>query len=508
MNGERAAVLRAERITKAYPGVVANEDVSVDLRRGEIHAIVGENGAGKTTLMGILFGLLRPDAGGILVDGKPFELHLPRDALGLGIGFVQQHFSLIPTLTVAENVVLALRGSEEPIKLSEGSARVRALSSEYGIEADPDAVVEELSVGQQQRAELLKALAGRARILLLDEPNALLTPQEWEELAAVLRRLAAAGVAIFLVSHKLEEVVRVADRITVMRRGRVVATIAAREATHQRLAELMVGELEAHERPVTGAARVGHAKPRLEVRGLSVASDRGGRAVGDVSFAIRPGEVLGLAGVEGSGQVELTEALAGGRPPERGTVHLDGRDVTRMSVRERHRAGIAHIPADRRDAGLVATLSVAENLCLPLVDGEPFSVFGVLRKRALRERADTLVERFDIRVPSPDVPAGALSGGNQQKVVLARELSGKPRAVVACYPTRGLDFHAAEVVRRLILSLRDQGAAILYASVDLDELIEVSDHILVLHHGQTSGEVAAAEATPEGLGLLMGGAAA
>jgi ABC-type uncharacterized transport system ATPase subunit len=402
MNGERAPVVQVEGITKAYPGVVANENVTVDLRPGEIHAIVGENGAGKTTLMGIVYGLLRPDAGRILVDGKPADLQVPRDALGLGIGFVQQHFSLIPTLTVAENVVLALRASDEPIALSEGGARVRALSSGYGIEVDPDAVVEQLSVGEQQRAELLKALAGRARILLLDEPNALLTPQEWEDLAAILRRLADAGVAIFLISHKLEEVVRIADRITVMRRGTIVETIAARDATHGRLAELMIGALEAGQGTVADRARSSDGELRLEARGLWVVSDRGGSAVKDVSLAIRSGEVLGLAGVEGSGQVELTEALAGARSAAQGTIRLDGRDVTRTSVRERHRAGIAHVPADRRAAGLVATMSVAENLALPLADREPFSVLGVLRRRPLRERAESLIERFDIRVPDPD----------------------------------------------------------------------------------------------------------
>jgi simple sugar transport system ATP-binding protein len=506
--GIRTPVLQLEHVTKAYPGVVANDDVSVDLRKDEIHAVVGENGAGKTTLMGIVYGLVRPDAGRILVDGKPAEIQVPRDAIRLGIGFVQQHFSLIPTLTVAQNVVLALRVAGEHIRIKEAGARVRELSAEYAIDVDPDAVVEDLTVGEQQRAELLKALAGRARILLLDEPNALLTPQEWKALAALLRRLAAAGVAIFLISHKLEEVVRLADRITVIRRGKVVKTLAAKDATHERLAELMIGELSARDKPAGRGARAGGATPRLEVRGLTVRSDRGGEAVKDVSFAIRAGEVLGIAGVEGSGQVELTETLAGARAPVRGSIHLDGRDITGTSVRERHRAGIAHVPADRHGAGLVGAMSVLENLSLPLADAEPYSVAGILRKRPLRERATALIERFDIRVPTPDIPAGALSGGNQQKVVLARELSGDPRAVVACYPTRGLDFHAAEDVRRLILSLREQGTAILYASVDLDELIEVSDRIIVQHHGEISGDVVAADATPEGLGLLMGGAGA
>lgn len=504
MRPELVPLLQVERITKAYPGVVANDDVSLDLRRGEIHALLGENGAGKTTLMGILYGLQRPDSGRILIEGKPVTLQRPRDALALGIGYVQQHFSLIPTLTVAQNLVLALRGGDMKIKVGAGSARVRELSARYGLEVDPDAVVEDLGVGHQQRAELLKALARDTRILLLDEPSAVLTPQESVELAAILRRLAEAGVGIVLVSHKLEEILRVADRISVLRRGRHVATLAAAEATRARLAELMVGELRASDAPID-AARRAPGPPRLEVVDLWVESDRGGYAVRGVSLAVRAGEVLGIAGVEGNGQVELTEALAGARRVSRGTVRIDGRDIGGLSVRRLQRAGITHIPADRQRTGLIATMSVAHNLLLPITEEPPYSRFRVLRQRAIRTRARELIEQFDIRVPSAGVAAGALSGGNQQKLILARELSRQPAVIVSCYPTRGLDFAASEAVQREIVARREEGAAIVYASVDLDELLSLTDRIVVLHDGLITGEVSAANATPEQLGLLMGG---
>ena len=500
-----APLLRVERITKAYPGVVANDDVTLDLRRGEIHALLGENGAGKTTLMGVLYGLIRPDSGQILIDGKPVAMHNPRDALGLGIGYVQQHFSLIPTLTVAQNLVLALRGGATRIGFSAGSVRVRELSARYGLQVAPDALVEDLSIGQQQRAELLKALARETRVLLLDEPSAVLTPQESAGLAEILHRLAEAGIGIFLVSHKLEEILRVADRISVLRRGRLVGTLIAAEATRARLAEMMVGQLRAIDTPVVASPREAGA-PRLQVEDLWVASDRGGFAVEGVSFEVRAGEVLGVAGVEGNGQVELSEALAGARRPSRGTVRIDGRDVTGSSVRRLQRAGVTHIPADRQRTGLIVGMSIAHNLVLPVADAAPFSRFRVLRPGPVLNRARELIERFDIRTPGPELPAAALSGGNQQKVVLARELSRRPVVVVSCYPTRGLDFAATEAVQREILAQRDAGAAVVYVSVDLDELLALADRIVVLHDGQVSGELAAVEATPEQLGLLMGGA--
>ena len=493
-----------EGVTKAYPGVVANYAVTLDLRAGEIHAVVGENGAGKTTLMGILYGLHRPDAGHISIDGQGTVINSPRDALRLGIGYVQQHFSLIPTLTVAENLVLALRAGGVHVKVSEGRGRIRELSARYGFTVDPDTPVERLSVGQQQRAELLKALARDTRILLLDEPNAVLTPQESEELGAVLQRLAKAGVGIFLISHKLEEVLRVSNRVSVLRRGRLVATVKAAEASRAQLAALMIGELRAEELPKAVATR-GAGETRLEVKDLWVKGDHGGYTVRGVSFYVRAGEVLGIAGLEGSGQIELTEALAGARRADRGTIRIDGRDVRRMSVEQLHREGVALVPADRPRNGVVQTLSVAENLILPIVGRQPYSRFGLLHLGSMRDRACDLIERFDIRVPAPGVRAGALSGGNQQKLVLARELSRQPRVVVCCYPTFGLDFAATVAIQREILQRRQANAAVVYASTDLEELLSLTDRILVLHAGRVTGELVTAAATSEQLGLLMSG---
>jgi simple sugar transport system ATP-binding protein len=498
-------LLSLEGITKAYPGVVANDGISLDLFAGEIHALVGENGAGKTTLVGAIHGLHQPDAGRILLDGEPVTMPSPRAALARGLGYVQQHFSLIPTLTVAENLVLALRGSPQAVGIGEAADRIEELGERYGLRVDPHALVADLSVGLQQRAELLKALAREARVLTLDEPNSLLAPQEWDELERVLRRLAESGVGILLISHKLDEVLRVADRISVLRRGRLVATLPAAEATEQQLAELMVGTLQ---QPVTrdGASRPRAGEPLLVVEDLWVEGDRGEDAVAGVTLTARAGEVLGIAGVEGSGQVELTEALCGARPMKRGTIRLDGRDISSAGVRERRALGLAHVPADRREGGLVGTLSVAENLALPTI-GE-HGRFGFLDRRAIRHRAEELIGTFDVRVPGPDTLVNALSGGNQQKVVLARELSRPLRVLLCCYPTWGLDVAAAAAVQRQVLALRDRGAAVVYASVELDELLAVTDRIVVLNRGRIAGEIATAEATADRLGLMMAGARA
>jgi ABC-type uncharacterized transport system ATPase subunit len=504
---DHAPLVRLEGVTKAYPGVVANDNVTLDLRAGEIHALLGENGAGKTTLMGTLYGLHRPDAGAILIEGRPAGINGPRDALALGIGYVQQHFSLIPTLTVAENVVLSLRGADAKLSVRGANARVRELAARYGLDVDPTAVVEDLSVGQQQRAELLKALARNTRILLLDEPSAVLTPQETEQLGRVLRRLAETGVGIFLVSHKFSEVLGIGDRISVLRRGRLVGTLDAAKASRAVLAEMMVGELRAiDERRRVVTRQDGQA--RLEVSDLWVESERGGFAVRGVDFVVRAGEVVGVAGVEGNGQVELTEALAGVRRAGRGTIRIDRQPLKGGGPRRTRRLGITHVPADRHRSGLVATMSIEDNLVLPIADQSPYSVVRVLRRRAIRKLARRLVDEFDIRTPATGVLAGALSGGNQQKLILARELSRRPSVIVACYPTRGLDFGATEAVQQAILAHRDQGAAIVYVSVDLDELLSLSDRIIVLHQGTLQGELEAAVATPEQLGLLMGGATA
>jgi simple sugar transport system ATP-binding protein len=490
-----------EGITKAYPGVLANDEVTLDLQPREIHAILGENGAGKTTLMGVLSGLHRPDAGRILLDGREVSFDSARDALACGIGYVQQHFSLIPTLTVAQNAVLALRAGGVRISPAAAAERMQALARRYGSEVEQRVRIEDLGVGDQQRAEILKALIREPRVLILDEPSALLTPQEAAELASLLRQLAEEGVAIFLISHKLQEVLEVADRVSVLRRGRLVDTLRAPEGTRSKLAELMIGELRVRgSEPSTGASVSGDV--RLKVEDVWVKSDRGSDAVRGVSFEVRAGEILGVAGIEGSGQVELTEALAGVRAAARGRVVIDGRELD-PSGRE---TTVAHVPADRVRSGLVPTLSVSENLVLPVADDPPFSRFGFLRPGPIRERAEDLIRRFDIRVPRSDVQAAVLSGGNQQKVVLARELAGRPGVIVCCYPTRGLDFNATEAVQREIYSRREEGTAIVYASVDLDELLELTNRIVVLHRGRMTGELTTKDATAEQLGLLMTGA--
>jgi general nucleoside transport system ATP-binding protein len=506
MSAATTPVVGLDEITKAYPGVVANDRVSIDVRRGEIHAIVGENGAGKTTLMGVMYGLHSPDAGRIRVDGEPVEMTSPRAALTRGIGYVQQHFSLIPTLSVAENLVLALRGDEAEVGVRDGGALVRELGERYGLQVEAAAPVEMLSVGEQQRAEVLKALAREVRVLALDEPDALLTAQEWDELAAVLKRLAQGGIGIFLISHKLRAVLSVADRISVLNRGRLVSTLDAAEADEGRIAELMVGELRRN--GVTRKRAPTQGDAAVEVSALTVVSDRGDEAVSGVDFEVRRGEVLGVAGVEGNGQVELTEALAGARPASDGKVVLGVREITGAGVAERQMLGVSHIPADRQRGGLVGSLSVAENLALPGISREPYSQAGFLRIEAIRERASELIEEFDIRVPGPDVPASALSGGNQQKVVLARELSRPVQLLICCYATRGLDIGSAEAVRRQVLALRDEGCAVIWASLELDELLEMTDRILVLHDGELTGELTSGEADAERLGLMMSGKSA
>lgn len=501
---ESTPLLAARGITKTYPGVVANHDVSIDLRSGEIHGVLGENGAGKTTLMAIIYGLTTPDAGTIELDGAPIALGSPKEALAHGIGFVQQHFSLIPTLTVAENMVLSLSNSGEKISLGQGAERVRALSERYGLGVPPNAVVGSLSVGMQQRAELLKALARDARVLILDEPTSVLTPQEAQELIGLLSQLAADGMGIFLISHKLEEVLRLVDRVTVLRRGRLVATLDAAGTTQAQLAEMMVGTLsiidtERHEHAPRGET------PRLRAEAISTRAEGMRGDVHDVSLELYPGEVLGIAGVEGSGQVELIEALAGVRPLSGGSVHLDSENISRLSVRERQSRGIAHIAADRHAAGFVATLSVADNLILPVANEREFSRGGVLRRGAIRQHVTELIEQYDIRVAGPDVLAGTLSGGNQQRVVVAREFSRNPSVILSCFATRGLDFASIAAVHDRVRTMRAKGAAIAFASVDLDELLTLSDRILVLYQGRVAGILDAREATSEKLGLLMGG---
>ncbi len=500
------ALIALEGITKAYPGVLACDSVDLDVRAGEVHALLGENGAGKSTLVGVLFGLQQADRGLIRVEGREVHVRGPRDATALGIGFVQQHFSSIPTLSVGENLSLALQGAGRRIPRRKVAGRIGELSRRYGLGVDTERPVGELSVGAQQRVELLKALAVEPRVLILDEPSSLLGPQEAEELLEILGRMADEGLAILLISHKLEEVVRVSHRVTVLRRGRKVATVETASTTAHELAGLMVGELNAVDGERAGQRLApSTASPRLQLEDVTAAGERKAHVLKEVSLSVTAGEIVGLAGLEGSGQVELIEVVAGVRPAATGHVRIGGQSVEGRSVRNRQQSGVAHIPADRRQDGLIGGLSVAENLALTELGGRTCDRFGLLRRRAISRRAQDLVERYDIRVASTSVPVSTLSGGNQQKLVLARELSRDPVVILCAYPTWGLDFAATSAVHAELRRRRSEGAAVLVASVDLDELLAICDRILVMQGGRIVGEVPSSNATAEGIGRLMGG---
>jgi ABC-type uncharacterized transport system ATPase subunit len=495
--------LQMSGITKRYPGVVANNQISLDVKAGEIHALLGENGAGKTTLMNILFGLARPDEGEILLDGKPVQIADPADAISRGIGMVHQHFMLIPVLTVAENILLGAETMTNSIFLDRREARRRIieLGKRFGFEIDPDARVETLSVGWQQRVEILKALYRDARILVLDEPTAVLTPQETVEVFAVLRRLAAEGHSIIFISHKLYEVLEIADRITVIRRGEVVGTRQPSQTNEDDLAALMVG------REVQLAVDRGTshpAEPVLTVNNLTVRSDRGQEVVRDVSFNVRAGEILGIAGVAGNGQDELVEAITGLRRSSRGTISLKGQNITGLSVRERREYGLGYVPGDRQKYGLVLGFPISDNLVLTRYYNRPFAR-GIQREDAAIEKwAQEKIQEFDIRTPSWTVPAGTLSGGNQQKVIVAREFSRELQVLVLDQPTRGLDVGSIEFIHKQAVSKRDAGTGILLVSAELDEILELSDRIAVMYRGEI---VALIEGRPtankEEIGLLM-----
>jgi general nucleoside transport system ATP-binding protein len=508
---------------------VANDGISLSVAPGQVHALLGENGAGKTTLMNVLYGLTQPDEGEILIDGKPARFGSPKDAIAVGIGMVHQHFMLVPTFTVAENVTLGIEQgfgdrSARPIRwrfLPSGAQpggtggrppggilldrrrtrrEVSELSHRYGLDVDPDALVEDLPVGIQQRVEIVKALVRKANVLILDEPTAVLTPAETEELFRIVRQLRDGGTSIVFISHKLREVQAIADKITVLRRGEVVGERTP-SATEEDLASLMVGrnvQLRVSKTP---------AKPGdvvLDVNGLVVTGADGGTWVNEMSFQVRAGEILGIAGVQGNGQTELCEALMGLRPTAAGTVRLNGGDLTHATPHARLRAGFAYIPEDRREDGLIGSFSVAENLILDMYDRPPFASRLSLRLPAIAANAATRIEEFDVRTDSPATPAGTLSGGNQQKVILARELGRDHKVLIASQPTRGLDVGSIEFVHRRIISQRDHGVAVLIVSSELDEIYALADRIAVIYEGKITGfrdpDVPAAE-----LGRLMAG---
>lgn len=504
MAQDRTPVLEVRGITKRFPGVLANDHIDLTLMPGEIHALLGENGAGKTTLMNIIYGLYRQDEGQILVRGREVTMRDPNDAIRLGIGMVHQHFMLIPVFTVAENIMLGMELVRRGIVLDRKRAeqRIRELSHQYGLDVDPTAYVRDLPVGMQQRVEIVKALFRQADILILDEPTAVLTPQETEELFRVMRSLATQGKSIVFISHKLKEVLAVADRITVLRAGRVVGSCRPQEATEADLAEMMVG------RKVVLTVPKSDARPGevvLEVRGLRVRDPRGSEVVRGVSFSVHAGEILGIAGVQGNGQTELVEALTGLRAVETGTVCILGQDMTHALVRQRIEAGLAHVPEDRQRHGLVLSYSVADNLVLCTYYQPPFARGINLDQQAIETNAVRLVREFDIRTPSVHMPVSSLSGGNQQKTIVARELSRPVRLLIAAQPTRGLDVGSVEYIHRQIVAMRDAGVAVLLVSAELDEIMALSDRIAVMYRGELIATLPAAQATREKLGLLMAG---
>jgi simple sugar transport system ATP-binding protein len=498
-----APLLELRGITKRFPGVIANDNVNIDLRRSEVHALLGENGAGKSTLMNILYGLYTPDEGQIILNGSPIELGSTKGAIEAGIGMVHQHFMLIPVMTVAENIVLATEPRRRGVLLDYDAARkrVRELSERYGLAVDPDARINRITVGQQQRVEILKALYRGAEILILDEPTAVLTPQEAQELFEIIRALKAQGKSIIFISHKLNEVVEIADRITTLRRGVVVDTIAAEGATEEGLARMMVGRevlLRVDKKPSTPG------EPLLHVEDVTVIDDRGLETVRGASFDVRAGEIVGLAGVDGNGQSELIDAIAGLRHVKAGRITVEGRDITDANARKALEAGVGHIPEDRHRRGLVLPFSLVENLALHGYRYQPSSRLGFLNRRAMAERARRLLKEFDVRGGGALTSAGALSGGNQQKIVLAREIDGDPKLLLAAQPTRGLDVGAIEFVHRRLVEQRDAGRGVLLVSLELEEILSLSDRILVIYEGRIVGEFPPT-ATEEELGLAMTG---
>ena len=499
-------MLELRAITKRFGDVLANDHIDIRVEPGTIHAIVGENGAGKSTAMRIAYGFYTADSGEILVDGEPRQIQTPHDAIRLGVGMVHQHFMLVDTMTVAENIVLGAEpGSAAAIDLGKAAREIRALSDEFRLSVDPGALVHDLSVGQQQRVELLKALYRRARLLILDEPTAVLTPQEVEEFFSILRRMREQGKTVIIITHKLSEVLAVSDDVTVMRDGRVVGRVKTAETGAAELARLMVGRDVLLRVEKAGAAP---GETVLSVRQLSVTVPGGERGLRDVSFEVRAGEIVGVAGVEGNGQTELIEALAGLVPAARlgGQVSFGGRDVTRAGARERLELGIAHVPEDRHRRGLLLDFDLSENSILGIHYRRPAVSAGpLLDLGGIRARAQELIRDFDVRPANPDLPARALSGGNQQKLIIGRELGLKPKLLLVSQPTRGVDIGAIEFIHRKLVELRDEGCAILLVSAELEEVTSLADRLLVIYHGRIVGEVDPQRSTQEEIGLLMTG---
>ena len=499
----RISHMEMRSIVKRFPGVLANDNVNFDVRSGEVHALLGENGAGKSTLMRILYGLYQPEAGEIWLNGEKVSIQSPSDSIRLGIGMIHQHFMLVPSLTVAENVALGLPSTRGPITdLDRVSKRINELAKVYGLQIDPSTYVWQLSVGQQQRVEIIKALYRGAALLILDEPTAVLTPQEVEDLFVTFHQMARDGHAMIFISHKLHEVISISDRVTVLRDGRVVGSVPTSQTTKGELAHLMVG------RPLTLKLErdpIEQGDIRLEISDLWAISDRDTEALRGVNLHIRGGEILGLAGVSGNGQKELAEVITGLRLTKQGQVKVDGKDITNFSPHTLIDLGISYIPEERMRDGMIREFTVAENVILRELDKKPISKTGFLSSKAIANHTDYLIQSFNVKTPSQETPIKNLSGGNIQKLILARELARKPGVVIAAQPTRGLDISATEYVHQRLLEQRKQGSATLLISEDLDEILALSDRIAVIYEGQIMGEIPAETASPKELGLLMAG---
>ncbi len=494
-------------ITKRFPGIIANDDISLQLKKGEIHALLGENGAGKSTLMSVLFGLYQPEEGEIRKDGVKVEIHDPNDANDLGIGMVHQHFKLVECFSVLDNIILGV----EPNKMGflqkqEAREKVLALSEKYGLKVDPDAIIEDITVGMQQRTEILKMLYRDNEILIFDEPTAVLTPQEIEELMQIMKNLAAEGKSILFISHKLNEIMEVADRCSVLRKGKYIGTVDIKDSTPESLSAMMVG------RNVNFHVEKGEAHPTdvvLEVKDMVVASKtHANNAVKGVSFTVHKGEIVCIAGIDGNGQTELVYGLSGLEPLKSGSIILNGKDITHLSIRKRNTSGLSHIPEDRHKHGLVLDYSLENNIVLErYFEPEFTSKAGFLRQDKIREYAEKIIEDYDVRSgQGPITIARAMSGGNQQKAIVGREIDKDPDLLIAVQPTRGLDVGAIEGIHKELVALRDKGKAVLLVSLELDEVMDVSDRILVMYEGEIVGQVDPKNTTVEELGLYMAGA--
>ncbi len=494
-------------ITKRFPGIIANDDITLQLKKGEIHALLGENGAGKSTLMSVLFGLYQPEEGEIRKDGKKVEIRDPNDANDLGIGMVHQHFKLVECFTVLDNIILGV----EPVKngflqKSEARKKVLELSEKYGLQVDPDALIEDITVGMQQRTEILKMLYRDNEILIFDEPTAVLTPQEIQELMQIMKNLAAEGKSILFISHKLAEIMQVSDRCSVLRKGKYVGTVETKDTTPEKLSAMMVG------RNVTFAVEKTEAKPKdvvLDIQGMTVASRRHkNNAVNNVSLQVRRGEIVCIAGIDGNGQTEFVYGLSGLEPLKSGKITLDGKDITNESIRQRSILGMSHIPEDRHKHGLVLDYTLEDNIVLQrYFEPEFTNGAGFLKRKAIRSYAERLIEQYDVRSgQGPVTVARAMSGGNQQKAIIAREIDRNPELLIAVQPTRGLDVGAIEYIHKQLVAQRDAGKAVLLVSLELDEVMNVSDRILVMYEGEIVGEFDPKKVTVEELGLYMAGA--